>query len=100
MIIVLFSAGGIVVNLNVALMDQTMAIDMLSGLHVPAVVKQECVVDYRLSAEKQRSFNSSGQAMISHEPDFQFSINSSFHSCSYLFVYEKRKGGLDCVSIT
>ena len=68
MIIALFSAGGIMANLDVALMDQTMAITMPSGLHVPAVVKQECVVDYRFSSEKQRSFNSLGQAMISCKP--------------------------------
>ena len=67
-ILALFSAGGIMANLDVALIDWTMAIAMLSGLHVPAVVKQECVVDYWLSAEKQRYFNSSGQAMISRKP--------------------------------
>ena len=42
-------------NLSAAVVDQTMAIAMPSGLHVPAVVKQECVVDCRPSAEKQRS---------------------------------------------
>ena len=42
-------------NLSAAVVDRTMAIAMPSGLHMPAVVKQECVVDYRLSAEKQRS---------------------------------------------
>ena len=42
-------------NLSVVVVDQTMAIAMPSGLHVPAVVKQECVIDCRPSAEKQRS---------------------------------------------
>ena len=42
-------------NLSAAVVDRTMAIAMSSGLHVPAVVKQECVVDCRPSAEKQRS---------------------------------------------
>ena len=42
-------------NLSAAVVDQTMAIAMPSGLHVPADVEQECVVDCRPSAEKQRS---------------------------------------------
>ena len=42
-------------NLSAAVVDRTMAIAMPSGLHVPAVVKQECVIDCRPSAEKQRS---------------------------------------------
>ena len=55
MILALFSAGGIMANLSEALVDRTMAIAMPSGLHVPAVVEQECVADCRLSAEKRRS---------------------------------------------
>ena len=43
-------------NLSAAVVDQTMAIAMLSGLHVPVVVEQECV-DWGPSAEKQRSFS-------------------------------------------
>ena len=42
-------------SLSAAVVDRTMAIAMPSGLHVPAVIKQECVVDCRPSAEKQRS---------------------------------------------
>ena len=42
-------------DLSEALVDRTMAIAMPSGLHVPAVAEQECVVDCKLSAEKQRS---------------------------------------------
>ena len=42
-------------NPSVALLDQAMVIAMPSGLHVPAVAEQECVVDCKLSAEKQRS---------------------------------------------
>ena len=42
-------------NPSVAVLDRTMAIAMPSGLHVPAVAEEECVVDCKLSAEKQRS---------------------------------------------
>ena len=34
-------------------------------------------------------FNSLGQAMISCKPVGQFSIDSSFHCCSYCFVYKQ-----------
>ena len=61
MILALFSTGGIMANLNVALLERTMAIAMPFGLHVPAVVKQECVIDYRLSAEKKRPLNHQGK---------------------------------------
>ena len=54
-IIALFSAGGIMSNLSEALVERAMAIAMPSGLHMPAVVEQECAVDCRLSAEKQRT---------------------------------------------
>ena len=32
-------------DLSEALVDRTMAVAMPSGLHVPAVAEQECVVD-------------------------------------------------------
>ena len=55
MIVALFSAGGIMSDLFEALVERAMAIAMPSGLLMPAVVAQECAVDCRLSAEKQRT---------------------------------------------
>ena len=53
-------AGGIMTDPAEAMVERAMAITMPPGLHVPAVARQECVVDYRLSAEKQRTLDHRG----------------------------------------
>ena len=66
-------------SLSAALVDRTMAIAMPSGLHVPAVIEQECVVDCRLSAEKQRSLfigASDDQSQARHIDQHQFKHRS------------------------
>jgi hypothetical protein len=83
--------------LSAAMVDQTMAIAMPSGRHVPAVVKQECVVDCRPSAEKQRSFivgASDDQSRACHIDQNRF----KHWLLPYWFCMGSDEGGVDCVS--
>ena len=69
-------------NLSAALVDRAMAIAMPSGLHSFAVVEQECVVDCKLSAEKQRSLSFGASDDQSRALRYRFSIDSNFKRCS------------------
>ena len=84
------------VILSAAVVDRTMAIAMPSGRHVPAVVEQECVVDCRPSAEKQRSLivgASDDQSRALHIDQHRFKRRS----LPYWFCMGSDKGGVDCV---
>jgi hypothetical protein len=87
-------------DLSEALVDRTMAIAMPSGLHVPAVAEQECVVDCKLSAEKQRSLYVGASDDQSLGPSIdQASIQAS--NAALLVCREQRKRWLgSCLHCT